>query len=71
MNVLAFLDGVAGATNDTFRLVGSPMQQEAREARAAMAELIEKSAAILNASPATLTAHKKELRAALARVQGA
>jgi hypothetical protein len=42
MNVLNFLDGVAGATNEIFRLVGSPMQQEAREARAAVAELIER-----------------------------
>lgn len=40
IDVLAFLDGVAGATNEIFRLVGSDMQKEASEARAAVAELI-------------------------------
>lgn len=40
IDVEAFLDRVAGATNETFRLVGSDMQKEAAEASAAVAALI-------------------------------
>lgn len=50
MNVLGFLDGVAGATNEIFKLVGSPMQKEAAEARAAVAELVEASREFMGAS---------------------
>ena len=44
IDVVAFLDGVAGASNEIFRLVGSDMQKEAAEARAAVAELMEREA---------------------------
>ena len=77
IDVVAFLDGVAGATNDIFRLVGSDMQKEAAEARAAVAELIQAANRAAVAAvrgddnrPGTIrNADLDALRAAIARVQ--
>lgn len=77
IDVVDFLDGVAGATNEIFRLVGSDMQKEAAEASAAVAELIK-----FVESVKSMTAHHGRIEgvrtkwlhekatAALARVQG-
>lgn len=40
VNPIEVLDSVAGASNDIFRLVGSPLQEEARAASAAVRELV-------------------------------